>query len=101
MIDKKNVSTVIADDHPMILKGLYDELTANNYNVVGQATNGMKALELILTHNPTIALLDIDMPLLTGFEVIKWPSKKKWTPSLSFYPSTKKMNISLKPRHYK
>ena len=77
MIDKKNVSTVIADDHPMILKGLYDELTANNYNVVGQATNGMKALELILTHNPTIALLDIDMPLLTGFEVIKMAKQKE------------------------
>ncbi len=77
MIDKKKVSTVIADDHPMILKGLYDELTANNYNVVGQATNGMKALELILTHNPTIALLDIDMPLLTGFEVIKMAKQKE------------------------
>ena len=77
MIIKKNISTVIADDHPMILKGLNDELTANNYNVVGQATNGMQALELILTHNPIIALLDIDMPLLTGFEVIKMEKKKE------------------------
>src|SRR5690606_8569661 len=77
MIDKKNISTVIADDHPMILKGLNDELTANNYNVVGQAANGMQALELILIHNPIIALLDIDMPLLTGFEVIKMAKQKK------------------------
>ncbi|MDC8002161.1 response regulator transcription factor [Aequorivita todarodis] len=77
MIDKKNISTVIADDHPMILKGLHDELAANNYNVVGQATTGMQALELILTHNPIIALLDIDMPLLTGFEVIKMAKEKK------------------------
>lgn len=77
MIDKKNISTVIADDHPMILKGLNDELTANNYNVIGQAANGMQALELILTHNPTIALLDIDMPLLTGFEVIKMAKQKE------------------------
>ena len=71
MIVKNNISIVIADDHPMILKGLNDELTASNYNVVGQAINGMEALELILKHNPSIALLDIDMPLLTGFEVIK------------------------------
>lgn len=77
MIDKKKISTVIADDHPMILKGLNDELTANNYNVIGQAANGMQALELILTHNPTIALLDIDMPLLTGFEVIKMAKQKE------------------------
>lgn len=77
MLEKRNISIVIADDHPMILKGLHDELQENNYNVVGQAENGMQALELIITHNPTIALLDIDMPILTGFEVIKMAKQKK------------------------
>ncbi|MAO48523.1 MAG: DNA-binding response regulator [Aequorivita sp.] len=77
MFDKKDISIVIADDHPMILKGLHDELKAHNYNILGQAANGMQALELILTHNPTLALLDIDMPLLTGFEVIKMAKQKK------------------------
>jgi DNA-binding NarL/FixJ family response regulator len=76
MIKKSNISIVIADDHPMILKGLYDELTTNHYRVVAQATNGMQALEAILTHNPDIALLDIDMPVLTGFEVIKMAKQK-------------------------
>lgn len=77
MIDKKNISIVIADDHPMILKGLNDELTSSNYNILGKAANGMQALELILKHNPTIALLDIDMPILTGFEVIKMAKQKE------------------------
>lgn len=71
MIKKRDISIVIADDHPMILKGLNDELLAYNYNVVGQAVNGRQALELILEKKPTLALLDIDMPFLTGFEVIK------------------------------
>ncbi len=71
MINKKDLSIVIADDHPMLLKGLYEELTAHKYQVIGQATDGMKALEIILTQKPTIALLDIDMPHLTGFEVVK------------------------------
>ncbi|NGX82981.1 response regulator transcription factor [Aequorivita sp. KMM 9714] len=77
MIVKSNVTFVIADDHPMILKGLNDELTSNNYNVVGKAINGLQALEHILTYKPTIALLDIDMPLLTGFEVIKMAKEKE------------------------
>ncbi|MDP2686346.1 MAG: response regulator transcription factor [Aequorivita sp.] len=77
MIKKRNISIVIADDHPMILKGLNDELVAYNYNVVGQAVNGKQALELILTKKPTLALLDIDMPILTGFEVIKKAKEKK------------------------
>jgi len=71
MIAKNNISIVIADDHPMLLKGLFEELTSNGYHVVGKAKNGSEALELILKLKPTLAILDIDMPLLTGFEVVK------------------------------
>lgn len=73
---KKDVSVVIADDHPMLLKGLLDELSLNEYNVIGAATNGMEALEQILTKDPVLALLDIDMPFLTGFEVVKMAREK-------------------------
>lgn len=75
-MNKNNITIVIADDHPMLLKGLNDELTSNGYNVIAQATNGIQALELILKMQPDIALLDIDMPLLLGFEVIKMAREK-------------------------
>jgi CheY-like chemotaxis protein len=65
------ISIIVADDHPMLLKGLFEELTSNGYNVVGKATNGSEALELILKLTPTLAILDIDMPFLRGLEVIK------------------------------
>lgn len=74
---KKNTTIVIADDHPMLLKGLYEELTSNGYNVIGQAKNGLEALELILKLTPTLAILDIDMPFLTGFEVVEMANDKK------------------------
>lgn len=67
----KNLTIIVADDHPMLLKGLTEELTTNQYNVIGTAENGAIALELIAKLNPDIAILDIEMPLLTGFEVIK------------------------------
>lgn len=73
---KKDIHIVIADDHPMLLKGLYEELINNSYKVIGQAKNGNQALSLILLHKPDIALLDIDMPDLSGFEVIKAAKKK-------------------------
>lgn len=91
MKSKKDISIVIADDHPILLKGLYDQLTSNGYNVIGKASNGMQALELILTTSPTIALLDIDMPLLNGFEVIKTATDKKISTKfiiLSFHKET-------------
>ena len=87
-MQKKEISVIIADDHPLLLKGLKEELIANGYDVVGQAANGMNALELVLRFRPTIALLDIDMPFLTGFEVAKM-AKEKGVPTnfilLSFH----------------
>jgi DNA-binding NarL/FixJ family response regulator len=77
MTPKKDVTIVVADDHPMLLKGLYEELTINEYNVIGQANNGVQALELILKEKPTLVILDIDMPYLTGLEVIKTVKEKK------------------------
>lgn len=76
MINKGDITLITADDHPMLLKGLNDELTTNGYNIIGQANNGIQALELILKLQPTIAFLDIDMPVLNGFEVIKMAREK-------------------------
>jgi len=75
-VNKKNISIVIADDHPLLLAGLFDELEKCGYHILGKATNGMEALQMILLHQPMIGLLDIDMPLLTGFEVIKTAKDK-------------------------
>lgn len=66
-----NISIVVADDHPMLLKGLIGELNDAGFNVLGGATNGAIALEYIMSKKPNIAILDISMPLLSGFEVIK------------------------------
>jgi two-component system nitrate/nitrite response regulator NarL len=62
---------VVADDHPILLKGLRDELLNLGFDVFEGATNGAQALELIVSKKPTIAILDISMPFLTGFEVIQ------------------------------
>ena len=76
MINKESTSIVVADDHPVLLKGLIEELSANGYNVVGNASNGTQALEQVLSLDPIIALLDIDMPILSGFEVVKTAKEK-------------------------
>lgn len=62
-------SIIIADDHPLVLKGLFDFLTEKKHNVVGSATNGKEAYELIIKHNPDIAILDIRMPYKSGIEI--------------------------------
>lgn len=67
---KKSTTIVIADDHPIMLKGLKQELEQAGYQIIGTAENGMNAVGTITDLNPDIALLDIEMPLLNGFEVM-------------------------------
>ena len=76
MMSPKEISIVIADDHPLLLDGLYKELLANDFNIVGKASDGKQALGMIAKYKPDLALLDIDMPLLTGFEVVKEAKEK-------------------------
>ncbi|WP_299121972.1 response regulator transcription factor [uncultured Winogradskyella sp.] len=60
---------IIADDHPLILRGLQEFLNEKNFNVLASAKNGKEALALIKAHVPDIAILDIKMPFYTGLQI--------------------------------
>ncbi|TYA74492.1 response regulator [Seonamhaeicola marinus] len=64
-----NTSIVIADDHPLLLRGLTDFLASKGYNIVGSAADGKSAYNLIVKLKPEIAILDIRMPYKTGLEI--------------------------------
>ena len=70
-MNKEEITIVIADDHPMLLKGLSDVLTKSGYVILDSALNGDEAVAIIQKEKPVIAILDIEMPGLSGFEVIK------------------------------
>lgn len=67
----KKETIIIADDHPLLLKGLSDFLLERGHNVIGKAENGEQACELIQKLNPDIAILDIQMPVLSGLDIAK------------------------------
>ncbi|MEL0455454.1 response regulator transcription factor [Flavobacteriaceae bacterium SZ-1-7] len=64
-----NTSIVIADDHPLMLRGLTDFLTSKGFNILGSAQDGNTAYSLIVKLKPEIAILDIRMPHKTGLEI--------------------------------
>ena len=64
-----NPSIVIADDHPLMLRGLTDFLLSKKFNIIGSATDGNSAYNLIVKLKPEIAILDIRMPHKTGLEI--------------------------------
>jgi DNA-binding NarL/FixJ family response regulator len=67
----KNLKILIADDHPLILKGMKTELLSHNYLNVYEANNGVEALQQLDKFDIDIAILDVDMPLMNGMEVVK------------------------------
>lgn len=79
MSDSNNlIDIVFADDHPLFRKGLRDVLeTEDHLNILGEAGDGDEALRLIVRHNPTVAVLDIDMPRMNGLDVSKQVYSRK------------------------
>ena len=67
----KHQSIIIADDHPLLLKGLSDFLIEKGYNVVGSGADGREAYNLIAKLEPDIAILDIQMPFMSGIEIAR------------------------------
>lgn len=61
----------IADDHPLFLKGLKGFLEENGFDVIGEASNGELALKFIEEIKPQLAILDLDMPRMSGLDVAK------------------------------
>jgi DNA-binding NarL/FixJ family response regulator len=62
---------VIADDHPFYRQGLARLLEQSGVEVVGQAANGLAAIELVERAAPDVAVVDLNMPGLTGVEVTR------------------------------
>ena len=67
----KQPTIITADDHPLLLKGLNDLLFEKNYNIIASAYDGKEAYNLIIQNKPNIAILDIQMPLMSGIEIAK------------------------------
>ena len=63
---------VLADDHPIVLTGLRALLKPEpGVEIVAAAPDGATALAMIRAHEPDIAVLDVDMPQLTGLDVLE------------------------------
>ncbi len=63
-------SILIVDDDSMIRQALRILLRDSGFEVVGEAHDGIKAMEMLKKHKPGIVLLDINMPGSSGFDVL-------------------------------
>jgi len=71
MNNPKPTTVVVADDQALIREGLVLVCQTQNLQVVGQCADGMTALDAIRSLRPDFALLDLNMPKLTGLQVVR------------------------------
>lgn len=71
-------TVVVAEDDSLIRMDLVEMLKENEYDVLGEAKDGVEAVELALRYTPDILLLDLKMPFLLGTNVAKILKEKEY-----------------------
>jgi two-component system, response regulator PdtaR len=73
-------TVVIAEDETLIRMDLAEMLTDEGYDVVGQAGDGAKAIELAEQLRPDLVILDVKMPVLDGIAAAETIAGKRIAP---------------------
>jgi len=71
MAEKREITLLIADDHPMVRMGLRSMLIAPRINILGEAGNGQEAFDMVKKLRPSVALMDIRMPVMDGIQCLE------------------------------
>ena len=62
---------LIVDDAAFMRMMIKDILTKNDYEVLGEAENGLEAVEKYKELNPSLVIMDITMPEMDGIEAVR------------------------------
>jgi two-component system, NarL family, response regulator DegU len=82
------VKIVLADDHGIVRDGIKSTLRdEKNFKVIGEASNGLEAIEKVKSLSPDVIIIDINMPEMNGIEATAIISKK--------YPDTRALVLSM------
>jgi DNA-binding NarL/FixJ family response regulator len=66
------IRVVLADDHVVVRIGIRNLLSrSQDIHVIGEASNGLEAIDLVNELSPDILLLDMEMPVMDGVEVAR------------------------------
>ena len=76
-----SLKTLIVDDEPIARKVLREELELiDDVEVIGEAADGAVALEKIGSEQPDLVLLDLQMPAMSGLDVVRQLKQSKHVP---------------------
>ena len=72
-LSQPTISVLLADDHVVVRAGIRQFLEQSpEIQVIAEASNGQEACEWLEKNKPDVAVLDIQMPIMSGIEVTRW-----------------------------
>jgi DNA-binding NarL/FixJ family response regulator len=93
------IRVAIVDDHPLFRQGLRQAVEADpRLDLIGEAGDGLAGLQLILAEKPDIAVLDVNLPHLSGLEVARQLQAKRHPTRLiilTMYKEEETCNLAL------
>lgn len=76
----KHIQVILADDHFPVRQGLKALLEKEpDFNIVGQAGDGLETIDLIDELKPDLLVSDLTMPNLNGFDILRHVQNKKYS----------------------
>ncbi|NUL47172.1 response regulator [Cellulosimicrobium funkei] len=78
--ETERLRVVVAEDETLIRVDIVEILTGQSYDVVGEADNGQKALELATELEPDVVLMDVKMPIMDGITAAEHIARDKIAP---------------------
>lgn len=87
----KVIKVVLADDHTIVRNGIKSTLSdAKGIKVIGEASNGLEAIEAVKRLQPDVLVIDITMPEMNGIEAVEIINKR--------FPNVKCLILSMHDR---
>ncbi|MDX9894497.1 MAG: chemotaxis protein CheB [Desulfofustis sp.] len=82
---QKPIRLLVVDDSLVfrrVLRGIFDQ--TKSVRIIGEAANGIEALDLVLKLNPDVIIMDMEMPLMDGMTALQHLMIHKPTPTIMF-----------------
>ena len=80
MKERNVIKVLIVDDSITVVEFIRKALESNGYIVVGVAYNGEEAIELAISLQPDLIMMDIEMPVMNGLEATRILNEHQFTP---------------------
>ncbi len=71
MQDSQPITVILADDHAIVREGIAALCESHGLRILGQCADGATALDMVTSMKPDFAILDLQMPGMTGVETIR------------------------------